>query len=506
MTSSGCKLAGQVLCAARMRTGHAAVPSGLLGDLKSLTSSSSSVRVPESQARALATSQAPEATNVDCVVIGAGVVGLACARALAQRGQEVVVVEAAGAIGTETSSRHSEVIHAGIYYPLGSLKARLCVEGKARLYDFCRQYRVPYKAITKLIVATSKDQLPDLDAFRETAARHGVPDLQRLSGPEAQQLEPALAAAGALLSPSTGILDSHAYMAALLADAEAHGAVLALNTRVAGGWVDPLPHTATAGGTNSPGSSSGGSNDSSSSSSSSSSSNSKGNTPGPVARKVLELHTRAPSAPGGGGAPAAPGGAEVEVSHLRARWVVNAAGLHAMRVAATMVGLPRSAIPRLYLAKGNYFSLAGRCPFGRLIYPMPERGLAGLGTHLTLDMAGGARFGPDVEWLPDPGLDPSTPIDVDYKVDPHRADLFYPAIRRFFPSLPDGALQPAYSGCRPKLSGPGQPAADFMVQGARGGRGHGLRGWVNMYGIESPGLTSSLALAQHAVQLLVAEA
>eukprot|EP00198_Chlamydomonas_reinhardtii_P004172 XP_001693508.1 predicted protein [Chlamydomonas reinhardtii] len=444
MTSSGCKLAGQVLCAARMRTGHAAVPSGLLGDLKSLTSSSSSVRVPESQARALATSQAPEATNVDCVVIGAGVVGLACARALAQRGQEVVVVEAAGAIGTETSSRHSEVIHAGIYYPLGSLKARLCVEGKARLYDFCRQYRVPYKAITKLIVATSKDQLPDLDAFRETAARHGVPDLQRLSGPEAQQLEPALAAAGALLSPSTGILDSHAYMAALLADAEAHGAVLALNTRVAGGWV--------------------------------------------------------------------------EVSHLRARWVVNAAGelrrpasrarirapagLHAMRVAATMVGLPRSAIPRLYLAKGNYFSLAGRCPFGRLIYPMPERGLAGLGTHLTLDMAGGARFGPDVEWLPDPGLDPSTPIDVD----PHRADLFYPAIRRFFPSLPDGALQPAYSGCRPKLSGPGQPAADFMVQGARGGRGHGLRGWVNMYGIESPGLTSSLALAQHAVQLLVAEA
>ncbi|KAG2443740.1 hypothetical protein HXX76_002086 [Chlamydomonas incerta] len=371
----------------------------------------------------------------------------------------------------------------------------MCVEGKARLYDFCRQYGVPYKAITKLIVGTSKDQLPDLDAFRAASAKHGVADLQLLSGPEAQQLEPALAAAGVLLSPSTGILDSHAYMAALLADAEAHGAVLALNTRVSGGWVDPMPHTATAGGTNSP----------CSHGDSSSSSSSRGSAMGPVPRKILELHTRAPTA-SGGAAPAAQGGAELEVSRLRARWVVNAAGLHAVRVASTIADLPRSSIPRLYLAKGNYFSLSGRCPFGRLIYPMPERGLAGLGTHLTLDMAGGARFGPDVEWLPDPGPDPSAPIHVDYRVDPRRADSFYPAIRRFFPALPDGALQPAYSGCRPKLSGPGQPAADFLVQGARGGLGHGLRGWVNMYGIESPGLTSSLALAEHVAQLLEAEA
>ncbi|KAG2438993.1 hypothetical protein HYH02_010784 [Chlamydomonas schloesseri] len=377
----------------------------------------------------------------------------------------------------------------------------MCVEGKARLYEFCKQYGVPYKQITKLIVATSKDQLPDLDAFKQTAARHGVPDLQRLSCAEAQQLEPALAAHGALLSPSTGILDSHAYMAALLADAEAHGAVLALNTRVVGGWKEPLPQTAAAGAASCSGSSNNGSAGS-------------GSARGPVPRKVLELHTRAPPAAGGDACTVAHGGSEVEVSRLRARWVVNAAGLHAVRVASTMAGLPRSSIPRLHLAKGNYFSLAGRCPFGRLIYPMPERGLAGLGTHLTLDMAGGARFGPDVEWLPDPGPDPGNPIAIDYKVDPRRAESFYPAIRRFFPALPDGALQPAYSGCRPKLSGPGQPAADFLVQGAGaagagagcGGGGHGLRGWVNMYGIESPGLTSSLALAEHVVQLLQAEA
>ncbi|KAG2500642.1 hypothetical protein HYH03_001409 [Edaphochlamys debaryana] len=473
--------------------------------------------------------------DVDCVVIGAGVIGLAAARALALRGREVVVVEAAGAVGTETSSRHSEVIHAGIYYPEGSLKARLCVEGKARLYDFCRTHNVPYKRITKLIVATSKDQLPDLSAFRARAARHGVADLQPLSGPQAQELEPALAAQGALLSPSTGIIDSHTYMAALLADAEAHGAVLALHTRVTAVRTQHAPHALAS----SPSSAS----TSARSPASASTSTPAASDPDPapaqaparssqsVSYKLLDLETHTPppegegsgagtptsaslpvpgpglgTSPDSGSGPAAEscsrsgsGSGQVERSTLRARWVVNAAGLHAQRLAAAVQGLPRSSIPPLYLAKGNYFSLAGRCPFSRLVYPLPERGLAGLGTHLTLDLAGAGRFGPDVEWLPEPGPDPAAHVRMDYRVDPRRADVFYPAIRRYFPGLSDGALQPAYSGCRPKLSGPGQPAADFLIQGSAA---HGLRGWVNLYGIESPGLTSSLAIAEHVAGLL----
>ncbi|KXZ49342.1 hypothetical protein GPECTOR_22g936 [Gonium pectorale] len=446
-----------------------------------------------------------------------GVIGLAVARALALRGREVVLLEAAGAIGTETSSRHSEVIHAGIYYPPGSLKARMCVEGKERLYEYCRTHNVPYKNVTKLIVATSSEQLPELAALRARAAACGVSDLQPLSGAEARGLEPALSerVAGALLSPSTGIMDSHTYMAALLADAEAAGAVLALHTRVAAARVMEPPHTLTL-------------------------STAAGGGGGGVPYKVLELHTLDPAsalaAPpdasagsAGWGMPAAaasaaPAGA-VSVSRLRARWVVNAAGLHAVALAGRVAGLAAGSVPQLYLAKGNYFSLAGRCPFSRLVYPLPERGLAGLGTHLTLDMAGAGRFGPDVEWLGAAGGQAADPAALDYRVDPARAAAFYPAIRRFFPALPEGALRPAYSGVRPKLVGPGQPAADFLVQGAAGSTGggggggggdggsggggavgHGVRGWVNLFGIESPGLTSSLALAEHVVRVLEGEA
>ncbi|GIL79165.1 hypothetical protein Vretifemale_8542 [Volvox reticuliferus] len=266
-------------------------------------------------------------------------------------------------------------------------------------------------------------------------------------------------------------------MAALLADAEAHGAVLALNTRLRGGWLEQAPLTIGA-----------------------------QPSPSPTPYKVLELSSQVLAATGANSATASASGGlaeangPVEVSRLRTRWVVNAAGLHAMRVASSIAGLPRSSIPRLHLAKGNYFSLSIRSPFSRLIYPMPERGLAGLGTHLTLDLAGGARFGPDVEWLPGPGSGPEAPVEVDYQVDPNRAHSFYPAIRRYYPALPDDALQPAYSGVRPKLSGPGEPPADFWVQGPR--NGHGVRGWVNLYGIESPGLTSSLALADYVCDVL----
>ncbi|GIL61304.1 hypothetical protein Vafri_15698 [Volvox africanus] len=264
-------------------------------------------------------------------------------------------------------------------------------------------------------------------------------------------------------------------MAALLADAEAHGAVLALNTRLVGGLLEQAPLTT-------------------------------GAESSPTPYKVLELHSQvlrgkgANFAAGSASEGIAESNVPVEVSRLRTRWVVNAAGLYAMQVASSMSGLPRSSIPRLHLAKGNYFSLSISSPFSRLIYPMPERGLAGLGTHLTLDLAGGARFGPDVEWLPGPGSSPEAPVEVDYQVDPNRAHSFYPAIRRYYPDLPDGALQPAYSGVRPKLSGPGQAPVDFLVQGPR--NGHGLRGWVNLYGIESPGLTSSLALAEYVCDVL----
>ncbi|MDE2361630.1 MAG: NAD(P)/FAD-dependent oxidoreductase [Hyphomicrobiales bacterium] len=365
--------------------------------------------------------------RLDAVVIGAGVVGLAVARALARAGREVLVLESAGAIGTETSSRNSEVVHAGIYYPPGSLKARLCVEGRARLYAYCDARAVPYRRLGKLIVATEPGQEEKLAAIQAGAAACGVADLRRLSGVEARGLEPALACVEAIHSPSTGIIDSHAYMLALQGDAEDKGALVAFRT------------TAQAARPQSDG---------------------------------IVIETADES------------GARLD---LHAQIVVNAAGHGAPAFARRIQGLPASGAPRQFFARGCYFSLSGRSPFDRLIYPVPVDG--GLGVHLTLDMGGGARFGPDVEWID----------QVDYTVDPHRADAFYAEIRRYWPALKDDALLPSYAGVRPKLSGPGEAAADFRIDGPAA---HGIAGLVNLFGIESPGLTASLAIADLVCDML----
>ena len=360
--------------------------------------------------------------QVDAVVIGAGVVGLATARALAQAGREVIIIEGESAIGMGVSSRSSEVIHAGIYYATGLAKARLCVTGKGLLYDFCASHHVPHSRCGKLLVATSEAELPKLAAIRAQAIANGVNDLVPLTAAEVRALEPDLACTAAMLSPSTGIVDSHALMLALLGDAEAAGAMLALDTPVIGGA---------------------------------------------VSGQGIEIAT-------GGAAP----------MRLRARTVVNSAGLGAQAVARALTGMPVDKVPPLHLAKGNYYALSGRSPFSHLIYPMPEGG--GLGVHLTLDMGGQARFGPDVEWID----------TLDYVVDPARADGFAEAIRRYWPAMPEGALAPAYAGIRPKIERPGGSSTDFMIQTAQV---HGIPGLVNLFGIESPGLTSSLAIASEVV-------
>jgi L-2-hydroxyglutarate oxidase LhgO len=367
--------------------------------------------------------------SVDAVVIGAGVVGLAVGRALARRGLETVVLERANAIGTGTSSRNSEVIHAGIYYPAGTLKARLCVQGRAQLYAFCESHGVSHRRCGKLVVATSAAQHAALQATLDKAAANGVA-LSWLDADAARALEPALNCSAALLSPDTGIVDSHGLMLALQGDLERHGGALALQSPVLGVQCGSDGH-------------------------------------------VVEV---------GGDVPMA----------LSARVIVNAAGLWAPGLAAVERGLPATRVPQAFLAKGNYFSLAGRAPFSRLIYPVPEQ--AGLGVHLTLDLAGQARFGPDVQWL-----EPGDPDAIDYIVDPARADAFYAEIRRYWPGLRDAALQPAYSGVRPKLQGPGVPAGDFVLQGPAD---HGIAGLMNLFGIESPGLTASLALADEALRRL----
>ena len=349
-------------------------------------------------------------------MIGAGLVGLAVARALALAGREVVILEAEDAIGTHTSSRNSEVVHAGIYYPPGSLKARACVAGRQRLYAYCAARGVPHRRCGKLIVAADAAQREALEGIRRQAHANGVTDVVPIGMAQVRALEPELSCVAALHSPSTGIVDSHALMLAYLGDAENAGAALALKS--------PLEKAV-------------------------------------VRKDGIELHVA---------------GAEP----LLAALVVNSAGLRAPSIARRIAGYPaRLAPPELY-AKGNYYTLARRAPFSRLIYPVPEPG--GLGVHVTLDLGGRARFGPDVEWVD----------SVDYRVDPARAGRFYSAIRRYWPGLPDGALEPGYAGIRPKISGPGEPAADFVLQGPRA---HGVAGLVHLYGIESPGLTASLALA-----------
>ncbi|GAB3450309.1 NAD(P)/FAD-dependent oxidoreductase [Insolitispirillum peregrinum] len=369
--------------------------------------------------------------DIDVAVIGAGVVGLACSAALARAGYSVLCLEAESAFGTITSARNSEVSHAGIYYPAGSLKARLCVEGNRRLPQWCADHGVEYRVTGKLIVATDDAEAERLGSIQAAAAANGVM-LEWLDSAQAMAREPALSCAAALWSPTTAIIDSHGLMLACLGEAEQHGASLVLQTPVLGGR--PLP--------------SGG----------------------------LELEC---------------GGAEPMT--LRCRVVVNAAGLSAQKVNATIAGLAPDHIPPLTLAKGNYFDLGTQPPFRTLVYPVPVNG--GLGVHYTVDMAGRGRFGPDVEWL-----DHADPARIDYRVDPRRGDAFYAAIRRYWPGLPDQALQPAYSGVRPKIPALAGGTADFMIQTPAD---CGIDGLFTLYGIESPGLTSSLPLADHVARLLV---
>ncbi|MGB2882380.1 MAG: NAD(P)/FAD-dependent oxidoreductase [Rhodoferax sp.] len=363
--------------------------------------------------------------QVDCVVIGAGVVGLAVARTLALAGREVLVLEACAAIGTQTSSRNSEVIHAGMYYATGSLKAQLCVQGNRLLYDYCAERGVAHQRCGKFIVATSLEQLAQLHFIHDRALANGVMDLQWLDAVQAQADEPALRCVGALYSPSTGIVDSHGLMLSLLADTEHAGGVLALNSPLA-----LAKYT----------------------------------------QEAIEL-------------------VAVDGTRLAARLVVNAAGLQAPALAARFEGLDARHVPTAYFAKGNYFTLAGRSPFTRLIYPVPEA--AGLGVHLTLDLGGQARFGPDVQWVDSPD---------DTRVSPERGDAFYAEVRKYWPALPDGALAPAYAGVRPKINGPNAPARDFCIQGPRD---HGIPGLVNLFGIESPGLTCCLAIAERVSEMLL---
>jgi L-2-hydroxyglutarate oxidase LhgO len=365
--------------------------------------------------------------SLDSLIVGAGVVGLAAADALARAGREVVIVEAEATIGSGISSRNSEVIHSGLYYPPGSAKARLCLRGKQLLYEFCERHRVPHRRCGKLIVAAHDAQIDALQALRARGGANGVEGLQLLDAAAAQRFEPALACAAALWSESTGIVDNHALMNALLGRAEAHGAALALRTRFTGARQQQ------GGGF------------------------------------IVRLQDEG-------------GSTDYEVKRL-----VIAAGLHAPSTAARIEGLAPEFVPPERYARGNYFALAGRAPFTRLIYPVPEKD--GLGVHLTLDLAGQARFGPDVEWIGAPA----------YDVNPARLPQFYAEIRRYWPALPDGALRPDYAGVRPKIYAPDQPAADFRIDGPAA---HGLGGLVCLFGIESPGLTAALAIGDEVAALL----
>jgi L-2-hydroxyglutarate oxidase LhgO len=362
--------------------------------------------------------------RVECVVIGAGVVGLAAARALALAGREVVLLEAAETIGTGTSSRNSEVVHAGLYYPAGSLKATLCVAGRQALYAYCASRGLGHRRTGKWIVATSEEEVALLHQIKAKAAANGTTDLFFLDAETIRREEPELRCIAALASPSSGIVDSHDLMLSLLGEAEAHGAMIAYRTPVLAVR---------------------------------------------RAERGLAIET------GGAGA-----------MTLACDLLVNAAGLAATEIARRIEGMPAERVPPLRLAKGNYFALQGKAPFRRLIYPVPVPG--GLGVHITLDLAGRARFGPDVEWIE----------SIDYRVDPARAVPFYAAVRRYWPGLPEGALMPDYAGIRPKIGLPGGPDADFMIQGPAQ---HGFAGLINLFGIESPGLTASLAIGGRIAEL-----
>ena len=362
--------------------------------------------------------------EVDCIVAGAGVVGLAVARALAMSGREVIILESAEGIGTETSSRNSEVIHAGIYYPANSLMARFCVAGRRMLYPYCVEKHIPHRNCGKLIVATNAREDAMLAGIKRRAVANGVEGMRVLTAAEAMAMEPNLSCTSALHSPATGIIDSHSYMLALQGDAENAGATPVFFSPVLGGR---------------------------------------------VAGRHIEVEV---------------GGADTMT--LRCNLFVNAAGLHAPFLARHIHGLPQDRVPTEYFAKGNYFTLAGRSPFSRLIYPVPVPG--GLGVHLTMDLGGQAKFGPDVEWID----------AIDYTVDPSRSDSFYAAVRTYWPGLKDGALQPGYAGIRPKIVPKGAPGQDFVVQGPQT---HGVAGLINLFGIESPGLTASLAIAEHVLEV-----
>ncbi|GLS18904.1 dehydrogenase [Labrys miyagiensis] len=362
--------------------------------------------------------------TLDAVVVGGGVIGLAIGRALALAGREVMVLEAEPITGSIVSSRNSEVIHAGLYYPTGSLKAKLCVDGKHKLYAYCEERGIAHRRCGKLVVAANEAELAYLEKLRKQAIANNVDDCVLLDGDTVQRMEPNLVAAAALLSPSTGIVDSHGLMAAYVADIESHGGSVVTHSPVLGGRLEGD-------------------------------------------RVLLSIGGRDPI-------------------EIEAALVVNSAGLDAWVVSRNIEGLDTTTIPERHLAKGSYFALTGRAPSQRLIYPVPEPG--GLGVHLTLDLAGQARFGPDVEWTE----------TIDYEVDPRRAEKFYAAIRRYWPDLRDDALQPAYSGVRPKVAGPSGGAGDFIIQGPRE-TGH--HGYLALYGIESPGLTSSLAIAEEVRRL-----
>ena len=373
-----------------------------------------------------------EIFEIDTCVIGAGAVGLAVAQALARDGREVIVLEAADTFGTETSSRNSEVIHAGLYYRTGSLKARLCVAGRRALYAHLDQFGITYKPCGKLVVATNDAEATSLVSLLDRALENDVEGMSEISADQAMAMEPALSPGitGALLSEATGIFDSHNYMLSLVGLLEDFGGQVAWKTPVIRGEVGP---------------------------------------------DAIDLVT-----------------GEDGETRIRARWVVNAAGHHAVRLASTITGAHQTNLPVNRYVKGSYFTISGRTPFSRLIYPMPTE--ASLGLHLTIDLQGQGKVGPDAEWLPETAKPP-----FDYQVDPARADLFYDSVRRYWPGLPDHALTPGYAGVRPKIVGPGEPSGDFRIDGPSH---HGSPGLVNLLGIESPGLTSSLAIADHVCELI----